>query len=96
MEYTPGPWKRSFDGSKWWIYTKNNDEIHPHISHIINIAQCVGPKDRINSFLIAAAPELLIILESLLNRWDGHSFDGDPETWRKQALAAIKKARGEE
>ena len=97
MGHTPGPWERSFNGSEgWWVYAKTRDEIHPHITHIINIAQCVGPKDRLNSFLIAAAPDLLESLENLLDDVRKEGATEIPSGTIREAYEAIKKARGEE
>jgi len=92
MAHTPGPWEVKQTTLDWSIQAEDG-------THIIDDQPRGGfgdTVDKANAHLIASAPNLLQILESLLNRWDGYAFDGDPEVWRKQALEIIKKARGEE
>lgn len=102
MKHTPGPWHACcLDGPAHYVFGPNGDEticglnhndpneptFDPHLG-VITVDQ-----RRANARLIAAAPELLAALESILAEADGGWFSESPVA--KQARTAIKKARGQ-
>ena len=98
--HTPGPWKVKWAGKLvnmygWCVYP---DSIKSYLLPIAWAFPCDMEDDgkkteEANARLIAAAPELLAALESLLSaaEEDGGDLDGPIE----QAKAAIAKAKGE-
>lgn len=81
--HTPGPWTRhgliiaAADGSSVGEMSAG----HPYIS--------LGEQER-NAALAAAAPDLLVALEAMLNASMYRNHPGESDL----AIAAIKKARG--
>lgn len=101
--HTPGPWK--FDTSKnGWSYTihisqADDADYTPDYSDVGYIMQtCTGENQSIqeaNARLIAAAPELLAVLQDMRKR--GHLFvwvgsAPEDEAIKRRAIAAIEKA----
>lgn len=82
--HTPAPWFASSNsaGDDGYSVAYPYTDIHGII--------CYGIKNKFNANLIAAAPELLEALESLLPMWSS----GIDEPWVKKARQAIAKARG--
>jgi hypothetical protein len=83
-EFTPGPWEvREVDGL-FAIACRDGWVLESNDEQ----------QDRADAKLIAAAPELYAALEMVLNQsWDGPI--GAEHHARKQAAAALAKARGE-
>jgi len=90
--HTPGPWeiKRHFDPGYKFISA-------PKHSHLAQVVWCMedegrSPACEANARLIAAAPELLEVLEELADQYQYvHEFDA----FYERARAAIAKAKGE-
>ena len=77
-KHTPGPWKIEegcFVSAEGFV--------------IARIIGCDSKKNESNARLIAAAPELLEALESMLENWESGGISPYPI---KQARAAISKA----
>jgi hypothetical protein len=69
-------------------------EYFKDVSHYMEVVPPAPPATEANANLIAAAPELYAALEIVLNQsWDGPI--GAEHHARKQAAAALAKARGE-
>ncbi len=100
-EHTPGPWEEDIteDGLLRIIAPNAGDRHHETVCIIDDMETSTG-QDHWNARLIAAAPELLAALESLLtyveNDNPGAAFGGDAEVSRlhEEACAALAKARG--
>lgn len=78
--HTPGPWRVSQPSGNY-IDTPTG-----------SIAALMYGATKTDARLIAAAPELLAVLQEAVNK--GYMWDHDPELWSK-ANAAIAKAKGE-
>jgi hypothetical protein len=96
-EHTPGPWRAEFDADGNWytnrVYAANGDLV----ANMITSPRWVRQKMHPNTLLIAAAPELLAALESLVFIGRADDFPLDDE-WRDaidRAESAIAKAKGE-
>lgn len=79
MKHTQGPWIFEEANQIIWVGTpKNNytkiDEIVLHINQDENYKEEVKEKNRANAKLIAAAPEMLAILERL-EHWQDKNTD---------------------
>ena len=87
MSHTPGPWNLYPNSASDWVVRKmftDGQESH-------EIARCKSGVD--NARLIAAAPDLLDALETIVStERDRHGYH---PAWTDQARAAIAKARGE-
>lgn len=103
MAHTPGPWV----AHRYWV----SDDTHYHAvmarasddGREVRVCSClpisddgqVGGESNCNARLIAAAPELLAVLERCNNRWDDADEEDNPALG--QAIrAAIAKATGKE
>lgn len=88
-KHTPGPWQlRERDGSSSYALTDATGE---HVQYLARSRYCDGRRDEegeANCQLIAAAPELLAALESVINGLQCHA-DWDCV---ERARAAIAKA----
>ena len=91
-EFTPGPWRKGDVGE---IMLNNKyREIISDDGKIGLVYGIIDQDNKANANLIAAAPELYAALEKVLNQsWDG-PIDAEHYA-RKQAAAALAKARGE-
>lgn len=78
--HTPGPWKVSKPTGNYIVAPTGG------------IAALTYGATKADADLIAAAPELLAVLQEAVNK--GYMWDNDPELWSK-ASAAIDKAKGE-
>ena len=100
-KHTPGPWEVLEDKSMISVVTE--------CAEICDIVHDVRPvsENLANARLIAAAPEMLEALESVLRVVDLGNASGDSaeafaewsqehETMAQAVYAAVKKARGEE
>ena len=108
MEHTPGPYYIKDYDSELHILRKWGDNVQPgdtrtfgscYGSHIADISYCEGgtaSKEQAlaNARLIAAAPELLEALESILMAHGRYPLDWTEAS--EKAEVAIAKARGEE
>lgn len=100
-QHTPGPWKVESVPAvmstlqKDFLITYTDDGLRSHVARLFDNSLCTehGTTEA-NARLIAAAPELLAALESMLTH-----IGMDEDEWNKptfdQARAAIAKARGE-
>jgi hypothetical protein len=94
-EFTKGPWTVHKNGR---IVLAGGIRIYqstgPGGAQSVQVQQRLNAELRANANLIAAAPELYAALEIVLNQsWDGPI--GAEHHARKQAAAALAKARGE-
>lgn len=69
------------------MMTDTKDQGWPRVN---NPEECVA-----NARLIAAAPELLAALESIVAKCDAAGIGANPDTLREIAATAIAKARGQ-
>lgn len=98
MAHTPGPWTvKSSDLPGGFLeiispsYRKETDADHV----VCELRRWRRPSPEDNARLIAAAPELLAVLERCNNRWDDADEEDNPALG--QAIrAAIAKAKGKE
>jgi hypothetical protein len=94
-ERTPGPWaaKRLVSGSY-----PGHVIIWPDKSkgglHMRRLDSFSGSFSEADAYLIAAAPELLEVLEEMLNMMDSGDEHGHSSEWYLEAHAAISKAKG--
>jgi hypothetical protein len=82
--HTPGPWRIVTDGISHWI------EIHPNKIALIHAKKA-------DLDLIAAAPDLLVVLCEMLGAAETDALDDKSNVWRSamnDARAAIAKANG--
>jgi hypothetical protein len=95
-KYTPGPWKidpigdkldtdtiEIFAGNKWVADAKG-----------VHVGPLRGEEVRANAHLIAAAPELLEVLENIIEGLDEAHYPTSMNEYIKKAKQAIKKATG--
>jgi deoxycytidylate deaminase len=81
-KHTPGPWGWYYGGCL--IGTASNGQPH-------HITKCEAISNSADSRLIAAAPELLAALETVVRRIDADEVDRD---LRAELVALIAKATG--
>jgi hypothetical protein len=89
-KHTPGPWKYAANSELYAVVGKTGNVViafEPDQYGYGNEEEVTA-----NSRLIAAAPELLEILEALIEKHPG----AIPLKYREQAKAAIAKATGEQ
>lgn len=97
--HTPGPWRVSKLGGEPMVYG-------PQGAQIVNMRDALvfADENEANARLIAAAPELLAVLQSFVNAW-AEQIDKDKEVngsdavdfiagYLDDARAAIAKAKG--
>ena len=97
--HTPGPWVFECEdfgtyGSNFWLESKSGDEIicqgeTEHDGVLIKGEDFVA-----NARLIAAAPELLDVLEETVYMRGIPDDDEDRNGYEKRLMAAIAKAKG--
>jgi hypothetical protein len=98
-KFTPGPWSTQDERSlcdEIWIGAE-----HPEVGFVshASVRSGCGETDELGSLeanarLIAAAPDLFSALDSLLNCVDGvHDYD-QLHRCKRNALAALNRARG--
>ncbi len=104
--HTPGPWHatkvRAHGGTYYRVFSDRDKGAEPHnqtYGHIANVFgdyQCVGTPDG-NANLIAAAPDLLAALETLVSslHWE-EKRSGTTYAGYEAARAALRRAKGEE
>ena len=93
-KFTPGPWE--WDGDVWdydyaeeapWLIGKDNQII------LKGEIECAN---KASAHLIAAAPELYMVLEEVFDEVENYmERTGRSVTWGEKAKAALAKARGE-
>lgn len=89
--HTPGPWmvhETGFYTNPFKITARGK---HGAVANIPHSEITTTARQSANAHLIAAAPELLAVLQEAVNK--GYMWDHDPELW-SQANAAIAKAKG--
>lgn len=96
VKHTPGPWGLSDDGQ--WIQAKGGKS--PMVGDRF-FSICVSATSEEDKRLIAAAPDLLEALESLIIKYVRLVNSGDAGFWNPEddkeviaAIAAIAKAEG--
>jgi hypothetical protein len=91
-EFTKGPWRQG--NVVELLLNRKCREIISDDGKIGLVYGIIDQDNKANANLIAAAPELYAALEIVLNQsWDGPI--GAEHHARKQAAAALAKARGE-
>ena len=93
-KHTPGPWRvlRPGPGIDYnWHVT---DEMDTFVAHVFGFSHAVDEQSRINASLIAAAPDLLEALQSLVDMDVAYLRGPKVAEAVKNALAAIDKATG--
>ena len=89
--YTPGPWRaRKVLPEQWLVRTLCADEESKFDGPIVATTRTAGDAD-----LIAAAPELLEILEEILARRPFMPRQKFPSMWGRAALI-VTKAKGKQ
>lgn len=99
-EYTKGPWSISETGPKWSINVGSGGDSNRHIAMVSCYQRFTNDhtENLANARLIAAAPELLEALQTLVDDCIHASGSMDYNYGKfdlKAAEAAILKARGE-
>lgn len=95
VKHTPGPWTahktiEAHDGMpECWQIDAEHDAV-------CTTQFCYAPNTEANARLIAAAPDLLDALESLVEHTDGISLPVTAHMMRNRAREAITRARGEQ
>lgn len=90
MSHTPGPWiVESGDSTSKFIYDNKGED--GYLGALATVEHGDPEELEANARLIAAAPELLAALETLLASVDGHRVTIGDCT---QAAKAIAKAKG--
>jgi len=88
-KHTPGPWNYRYGGMS--VYPEANADVD--IARVYQYRPMSAEENEANARLIAAAPELLEALEEFVHHVE---FQWHPDVATlKQAIAAIKKAKGE-
>lgn len=92
-QFTPGPWHRSPNGD--YITDNNNC----YVVQVTGASELAKPIAHANARLIAAAPELLEVLERLIERIDINGglgeYKGGKAFILDDARNIIRKAKGE-
>ena len=93
-KHTPGPWKIAAHCSTL-IFDGNGRSIASAGGYQSNTSHTLDENEA-NTNLIAAAPDLLEALETIINsEWMvSHDWGGDRDAVMDKATAAINKARG--
>ena len=93
MAHTPGPWKTTLAYDDPAVVDYDGKMIATAVMDV----DMPSELDEVvaNARLIAAAPELLAVLERCNNRWDDADEDDNPSLGRA-IRAAIAKATGKE
>jgi hypothetical protein len=97
--HTPAPWKiATFDGPHEYASIEAGDGI----SELIRVCDipnwpCAIEEMQANARLIAAAPDLLDLLEAAVTRVQIANEEGNPilSAWLPDALSTLRKAKGE-
>lgn len=94
-KHTPGPWE--FDGEYVWADAVRGYVADPNTDDMTSgrgLAKLDAPEMiKANGYLIAAAPELLEALQTMVMHAQSPDFDGAPsDAALEQAIAAIAKA----
>lgn len=103
-QHTPGPWElqRKTKPTKTRKYYEHGESfvVMGRNNSYFGLAEVSGPCNfdmqeelRANAALIAAAPELLEVLEDVADRWDVYDDEDAPELGQR-IRAAIAKATG--
>ncbi len=97
MSHTPGPWRIQKRTTRGEFVTETHI-VSADQSHIALVAPCAIEA---NAHLIAAAPEMLAVLEQIVGQekpnrcgYDAASVALD-DAWRERARAVLVKAKGE-
>lgn len=96
-KHTPGPWKVAAHSGQHRSFISSNDEsVLPIKNDGIYIAHVLGPDNKANARLIAAAPDLLTALKALLpfTQFAGEMDTTARERAKQDASAAVAKAEG--
>lgn len=106
-DHTPGPWRAicvdvtgarpvEDDGERFWEVVPAGEGFRGHVANVFaatNIPNGIRIEERnANAHLIAAAPELLALLEELI---DIEGPQPGTAEWAGRVRAAIARARGE-
>jgi hypothetical protein len=101
-QHTPGPWRVYRQPSKTWqgmysLHVLASDQTPAEMAAAIVHVAGTNPDDEANARLIAAAPEMLEALATLLGCAETDSMDDKSNVWRSaiiDARATIAKATG--
>lgn len=94
IKHTPGPWTVEHHGGPWHIFGANDERVGTYSTSAPASTAEQWDVSQANARLIAAAPELLAALESIVE--DIHpNVGGTQGVIRKVAAAAIAKATGQ-
>lgn len=99
-KYTPGPWGVYADGGGYYVMAADNmlvGSTNPADPHPTDPDEVVdGAVTEANAVLLAAAPELLDMLERAVRRLEIAHANGDTimREWVIDARAAVAKATG--
>jgi hypothetical protein len=94
-DHTPGPWKSRKDYDRHWISVGRGKK-QTEIASVLDV-EIKGDVDtkatEANARLIAAAPELLAVLEQIKAAWDANDSHGVREEIER-SFAVIAQAKG--
>lgn len=92
IEHTPGPWRLEYHATQEGKGGTMENWVIGGDGHLIIKLPAWSKVQQANARLIAAAPDLLDALESVIDRGDADSVFATPVL--KKAREAIAKARG--
>ena len=96
--HTPGPWyaDKLQDRTAFNIFMPGYDSAGAQVFHCSNATACMGPQVEANARLIAAAPDLLAALRTLVDYFGPHpDVDNGLDEALTAARAALSAATGE-
>ena len=96
-KHTPGPWSLEDRGYKFIVHKHGEGYVTRDVCRLDGSTMSAF-NQAANAHLIAAAPDLLEVVEDAVDAWETHCESGDmmQGDWVRDARAAIAKARGQE
>jgi len=100
MSHTPGPWIFECEdvgtyGANFWLESENGEEIICESENAHKGVLIKGKDFVANARLLAAAPEILEVLEETVYMRGIPDDDEDRSPYEQRLMAAIAKAKGE-
>lgn len=94
--HTPGPWyaDKIQDRTAYNIFMPGYGSAGASVQHCSNATGCMGPEVEYNARLIAAAPDLLAALQTLVRAIDRLPGNNPLDGLADEARSAIARATG--